>query len=95
MSDHDSFRHQLQVSFMSDNDDAYASLERVTGCARRSGVALMSLRITRRGLQSHAWLRVGSNSSDAIELLANRLGMLIGLDDLMCCSDAIRTGGDE
>jgi hypothetical protein len=90
MSDQDCFRHQLQVTFMCDNDDAYASLERVTGWARRSGVALISLRITRRALHSHAWLRVGADSRDAIELFSNRLGMVIGLEDLMCCSDDTR-----
>jgi acetolactate synthase regulatory subunit len=93
MSDRNSFAHQLQVSFMSDNDETYASLERVTGCARRSGVELMSLRITRRELQSHAWLRVGSDSRDAIELLANRLCMVIGLDDLICNTEEVQTQG--
>ncbi|WP_229012822.1 hypothetical protein [Paraburkholderia gardini] len=87
MSDQDCFRHQLQVTFMCENDDAYASLERITGWARRSGVALMSLRITRRALHSHAWLRVGADSRDAIELFTNRLGTVIGLEDLMCCAD--------
>ncbi|SDE39516.1 hypothetical protein [Paraburkholderia lycopersici] len=90
MPENDRFRHQLQVTFTSDNEDAYASLERVTGCARRTGVELMSLRITRRGFHCHAWLRVGSDSRAAIDLLSNRLSAVIGLDDLLCCSDDVR-----
>jgi hypothetical protein len=93
MFDNDCFRHQLQVTFTSTREEAYASLERVTGCARRTGVALMSLRVTTRGVVCHAWLRVGSRNRDAIELLSNRLGSLIGLDDLMCSFDADRAEG--
>lgn len=93
MFDNDCFRHQLQVTFTSSSEEAYASLERVTGCARRTGVALMSLRITTRGVVCHAWLRVGARNRDAVELLSNRLGSLIGLDDLMCSFDADRAEG--
>lgn len=86
MSDTNCYHHQLQVTFTSDNDDAYASIERVTGCARRSGVELLSLRVMRRGVHCHAWLRVGSDCRDAVELFAKRLGALIGLDELLCAS---------
>lgn len=89
------FRHQLQVTFTSHTEDTYASLESVTGCARRTGVALMSMRIMRRGVHCHAWLRVGAHDRAAIELLSKRLGAVIGLDDLICCFDADRVQSPE
>jgi hypothetical protein len=84
-------QHRLQVTFQSENEEAYAALERVIGCARRTGVALMSLRVMRSGENCHGYLRVGAEQRDSIDQLAKRLGNLIGLDDLMCSQEPLQT----
>jgi hypothetical protein len=88
-------QHRLQVTFQSENEEAYAALERLIGCARRTGVALMSFRVTRHGENCHGYLRVGAEHRDPIDLLSNRLAMLIGLDELMCCHEPIHAGSSH
>jgi hypothetical protein len=88
-------QHRLQVTFQSENEEAYAALERLIGCARRTGVALMSLRVTKHGENCHGYLRVGAEHRDPIDLLSNRLAMLIGLDELMCCHEPIHAGSSH
>lgn len=81
-------RYQLRVTFISESSEIFDTIERVTGCARRSGVTLINIEVAATGARCSGYLHIGSDRREATDLLAHRLRNLIGLDELVCRASA-------